>query len=144
MLYVPINRQWWLTCHMAFKSFYHCCIESVLTYCRPITACYVNCTDKDRKSLSQVIRSAERIIGLSLRPLDDIFRTPCLRRACGILKDEIHPANHLFTLLKSTCCPQCHMHGSVYFRDNHTPFSRERKRKVAKCIMKFCPLKCRK
>src|SRR4029434_8338202 len=39
------------------KSFYHCCIESVLTYC--ITAWYVNCTDKDRKSLSQVIRSAE-------------------------------------------------------------------------------------
>ena len=32
-----------------------------LTYC--ITAWYVNCTDKDRKSLSQVIRSAERIIG---------------------------------------------------------------------------------
>lgn len=81
------------------KSFYHCCIESVLTYC--ITAWYVNCTDKDRKSLSQVIRSAERIIGLSLPPLDDIFRTRCLRRACGILKDETHPANHLFTLLPS-------------------------------------------
>ena len=34
-------------------------------------------------------------------PLDDIFRTRCLRRACGILKDETHPANHLFTLLPS-------------------------------------------
>src|SRR4029434_846747 len=41
------------------------------------------------------------IIGLPLPPLDDIFRTRCLRRACGILKDETHPANHLFTLLPS-------------------------------------------
>src|SRR4029434_2371484 len=49
----------------------------------------------------QVIRSSERIIGLPLPPLDDIFRTRCLRRACGILKDETHPANHLFTLLPS-------------------------------------------
>ena len=81
------------------KTFYHCCIESVITYC--ITAWYVNCTEKDRKSLSRVIRSAERIVGLPLPPLDDIFRTRCLRRACGILKDETHPANHLFTLLPS-------------------------------------------
>ena len=80
------------------KSLYHYCIESVITYC--ITAWYVNCTDKDRKSLSRVIRS-ERIIGLPLRPLDDIFRTSCLRWASGIWKDETHPANHLFTLLPS-------------------------------------------
>src|SRR4029434_9076487 len=33
--------------------------------------------------------------------LDDIFRTRCLRRACGILKDEPPPPNHLFPLLPS-------------------------------------------
>ena len=70
------------------KSFYHCCIESVITYC--VNAWYVNCPDKYRKSLSRVMRSAEKIIGLPLPPPwhASPFRTRCLRRAGGILKDK--------------------------------------------------------
>ena len=59
------------------KIFYQCSIESVITYC--MTAWYANCTGKDRKSLNRIIRSAEKIIGLPLHPLDDIFKIRCLR-----------------------------------------------------------------
>ncbi len=81
------------------KTFFHCSIESILTYC--ITAWYTNCTDNDRKSLKQVTKTAENIIGLPLPSLDDIFQTRCLRRANSTLQDTTHPSHHLFTLLPS-------------------------------------------
>ncbi|XP_073669588.1 uncharacterized protein [Paramisgurnus dabryanus] len=81
------------------KVFYQCAIESVITY--GMTAWYANSTGKDRKSLDRVIRSAEKIIGLPLHRLDDIYTIRCLRRAHNILQDETHPSKHLFSLLPS-------------------------------------------
>lgn len=81
------------------RAFYLCSIQSVLTYC--ITSWYVNGTEADRKSLRRVIRTSEKIIGLSLPSLEDIFRTRCLRSTTNILKDETHPCHHLFSLLPS-------------------------------------------
>lgn len=61
------------------ESFNHCCPASVITYC--ITAWPVACTGKDRKSLSWVVRSALRIIGLLLRPLDGILKASTVHAA---------------------------------------------------------------
>ena len=59
------------------------------------TYCISESEDNDRKSLSWVINSAERIIGLPLPPLDDIFRTRSLHRAGW------DSPRHLFSLLPS-------------------------------------------
>lgn len=79
-------------------SFYHCSVESVLTYC--ITAWYANCSAADRRALQRVINTVQKIIGLPLPSLQDTFREG-LSRANSILKDTTHPYQHLFSLLPS-------------------------------------------
>lgn len=81
------------------KAFYHCCIESTQTYC--ITAWYVNCAAADRKNIQTVINTCQKIVGLPLPTLEDIFRTRRLLGANNILKDDTHPCHQLFSLLPS-------------------------------------------
>ncbi|KAI4883195.1 hypothetical protein NFI96_000241 [Prochilodus magdalenae] len=54
-------------------TFYRGTIESILSSC--ITAWFGNCTASDRKSLQQVVRTAEKIIGVSLPTITDIYTT---------------------------------------------------------------------
>lgn len=80
-------------------SFYRSAIESVLTYC--ITVWYSGCTAENRKALQRVIKTAERITGTQLPRLEDIYRTRCIRRVKGIIRDSTHPGHCLFTPLPS-------------------------------------------
>ncbi|KAI4894603.1 hypothetical protein NFI96_000714 [Prochilodus magdalenae] len=80
-------------------TFYRGTIESILSSC--ITAWFGNCTVSDRKSLQRVVRTAEKIIGVSLPTITDIYTTRCIRKANSIVDDYTHPSHTLFTLLPS-------------------------------------------
>lgn len=81
------------------KTFYSGAIESVLTQC--ISVWYGNSSNKDCKALQRIVRLAERISGSALPSLQDIYHKRCKSRAIKMIKDSIHPSNHLFTLLPS-------------------------------------------
>ncbi|KAI4880794.1 hypothetical protein NFI96_001798 [Prochilodus magdalenae] len=80
-------------------TFYRGTIESILSSC--ITAWFGNCTASDRKSLQRIVRAAEKIIGVSLPTITDIYTTRCIRKANSIVDDHTHPSHTLFTLLPS-------------------------------------------
>ncbi|KAI5109182.1 gastrula zinc finger protein XlCGF28.1-like [Silurus meridionalis] len=55
------------------SMFYRGTIESILSSC--ITAWIGNCTVSDRKTLQRIVRKAEKIIGVSLPSIMDIYTT---------------------------------------------------------------------
>ncbi|KAK2920678.1 hypothetical protein Q8A73_000163 [Channa argus] len=79
--------------------FYRGTIESILSSC--ITAWFGNCTVTDRKTLQRIVRTAEKIIGVSLPSIMHIYTTRCIRKANSIVDDPTHPSHTLFTLLPS-------------------------------------------
>ncbi|KAK3533991.1 hypothetical protein QTP86_000500 [Hemibagrus guttatus] len=79
--------------------FYRGTIKSVLSSC--ITAWFGNCTISDCKTLQWIVRTAEKIIGLSLPFMTDIYTTRCIRKANSIVDNPTHPSHTLFTLLLS-------------------------------------------
>ncbi|KAK1787349.1 hypothetical protein P4O66_002849 [Electrophorus voltai] len=80
-------------------TFYRGTIESILSTC--ITTWFGNCTTFDHKTLQRIVRTAEKIIGVSLLSITDIYTTGCIRKATNIVKDPTHPSHELFTLLPS-------------------------------------------
>ncbi len=83
----------------AMTLFYRGTVESLLTYC--ILSWFGSCTAEERHNLSRIVRTAEKIIGLSLPQLQDIYTERCVRRAGSILKDCSHPFYGLFSLMQS-------------------------------------------
>ncbi|KAK2899445.1 hypothetical protein Q8A73_012574 [Channa argus] len=79
--------------------FYRGTIESILSSC--ITAWFGNCTVADRKTLQRIVRTAEKIIGVSLPSIMHIYTTRCIRKANSIVDDPTHPSHTLFTFLPS-------------------------------------------
>ncbi|KAK0146651.1 hypothetical protein N1851_014048 [Merluccius polli] len=63
-------------------------IESLLT--GSFTAWYGSCTDKDRKALRRVVRTANNITGCELPSLEDLYTQRCLNIARRIIEDP-HP-----------------------------------------------------
>ncbi|KAK3549511.1 hypothetical protein QTP86_002479 [Hemibagrus guttatus] len=80
-------------------TFYRGTIESILRSC--ITAWFRNCTVSDRKTLQRIVRTAEKIIRVSLPSIMDIYSTRCIRKANSIVDDPTHPSHTLLTLLPS-------------------------------------------
>ncbi len=83
----------------AMTLFYRGTVESLLTYC--ISSWFGSCTAEERHNLSRIVRTAEKIIGVSLPQLQDIYTERCVRRAGSILKDCTHPFYGLFSLMQS-------------------------------------------
>ncbi|KAK3515311.1 hypothetical protein QTP70_013456 [Hemibagrus guttatus] len=81
--------------------FYRGTIESVLSSC--ITVWFGNCTVSAIicKTLQRIVRTAEKIIGVSLPSITDMYNTSCIRKANSIVDDPTHPSHTLFTLLLS-------------------------------------------
>ncbi|KAK0132200.1 hypothetical protein N1851_032990 [Merluccius polli] len=79
-------------------TFYRGTIESILSSC--ITVWYGACTVSCRKTLQRIVRAAERIIGVSLHPLQKIHNTR-ITKAIRIAGDPTHPSHSLFSLLPS-------------------------------------------
>lgn len=76
--------------------FYRITIQSVLTYC--ITSWYGNNGAEERQRLSRVIRT-ERIIGVPLSLLSEIYSQRCTHRGRCIIRDPSHPSHSLFSLM---------------------------------------------
>ncbi|KAK3532003.1 hypothetical protein QTP86_003229 [Hemibagrus guttatus] len=79
--------------------FYRGTIVSVLSSC--ITVWFGNCTVSDRKTLQRIVKTAEKIIGVSLPSIMDMYTTRCIRKANNIVDDPTHPSHTLFTLMPS-------------------------------------------
>ncbi len=71
----------------------------ILTSC--ITVWYGACNASCRKSLQRIVRAAEKIVGVSLPSLQDIYSTRLTRRALSIAGDPTHPTHNFFSLLPS-------------------------------------------
>ncbi|KAI3374360.1 hypothetical protein L3Q82_005961 [Scortum barcoo] len=80
-------------------TFYRGTIESILTTC--ITVWGGSYTVHNRKALQHIVRTAERIIGVPLPSLQDLYTTRLTRKATTIVNDASHPAHSLFSLLPS-------------------------------------------
>ncbi|KAK1792647.1 hypothetical protein P4O66_012581 [Electrophorus voltai] len=80
-------------------TFYRGTVESILSSC--IITWFGNCTAFDRKTLQRIVRTAEKIIRVSLLSITNIYITRCIRKATNIVKDPTHPSHELFTLLPS-------------------------------------------
>lgn len=80
-------------------AFYRGMVGNVLTYCI-VTRCG-GCTVSDKKALQRVVRGAERIIGVSIPPVEDLFKDRCRKRAENFVKDPSHPLHKLYELLPS-------------------------------------------
>ncbi len=80
-------------------TFYRGTIESILTSC--ITVWYGACNASCRKSLQRIVRAAEKIVGVSLPSLQDIYSTRLTRKALSIAGDTTHPTHSFFSLLPS-------------------------------------------
>ncbi|KAK3551076.1 hypothetical protein QTP70_011624 [Hemibagrus guttatus] len=68
-----------------------------------ITAWFGICTVSDRKILQWIVRTAEKIIGVSLPFIMDMYTTHCIHKANSIVDDpthhsHTHPTHILFTL----------------------------------------------
>ncbi|KAK1802604.1 hypothetical protein P4O66_004246 [Electrophorus voltai] len=51
--------------------------------------------------LQRIVRTAEKIIGVSLPSITNIYITRCIRKATNIVKDPTYPSHELFTILPS-------------------------------------------
>ncbi|KAI5621191.1 gastrula zinc finger protein XlCGF28.1-like, partial [Silurus asotus] len=69
--------------------FYRGTIVSILSSC--IIAWFGNCTVSDRKNLQRIVRTAEKIIGVTLPSFMDIYTTSCIRKAKSIVDNPTHP-----------------------------------------------------
>ncbi len=78
-------------------TFYRGTIESILTSC--ITVWYGACNTSCCKSLQRIVRAAEKIVGVSLPSLQDIYSTRLTRKALCIAGDPTHPTHSFFSLL---------------------------------------------
>ncbi|KAK3564751.1 hypothetical protein QTP86_024966, partial [Hemibagrus guttatus] len=74
-------------------------LQSILS--SSITAWFGNCTISDRKTLKQIVRTAEKIIGVFLPSITDIYTTRCIHKANSIVDNPTHSSHTLFTLLLS-------------------------------------------
>ncbi len=62
---------------------------------------YGACNASCRKSLQRIVRAAEKIVGVSLPSLQNIYGTRLTRKALSIAGDPTHPTHSFFSLLPS-------------------------------------------
>ena len=80
-------------------NFYHCAVESVLTYC--VSVWFPCCTKAEQEALQRVVKAAGRIIGSPLPSIASVCTSRCLRLSQRIIMDPSHPSHHLLRLLPS-------------------------------------------
>ncbi len=100
-------------------NFYHCSIESVLTYC--ITVWHARSSEVDKRGLQMIIKAAERITGSPLPSLKDLYNSQVLNNVKNILKDSTHPSFHLFQLLPSGRRYRCFKSRTRRYKDSFFP-----------------------
>ncbi|KAK1795852.1 hypothetical protein P4O66_008965 [Electrophorus voltai] len=96
-------------------TFYRGTVETILSSC--IITWFGNCTTFDRKTLQRIVRTAEKIIGVSLPSITNIYITRCSRKATNIVKDPHTP--HM------NCSPFCHLEEEWRTSEQETAALRE-------------------
>ncbi|KAM9816603.1 uncharacterized protein ACBT44_010847 [Syngnathus typhle] len=81
------------------KTFYTAIIQSVL--CTSITVWFGSASKQDKHRLQRTIRTAEKIIGINLPSIQDLYLSRTRNRARNISTDPSHPGCSLFELLPS-------------------------------------------
>ena len=79
------------------RAFYNSTIESILT--SGTTAWFGSCTAVEKKALQRVVKTAQRVVGGELPPLQEIYERRCVAKAESIIKDVHHPSYSLFNAL---------------------------------------------
>ncbi|KAK3540135.1 hypothetical protein QTP70_026882 [Hemibagrus guttatus] len=82
---------------LILTTFYRGTIESILSSC--ITAWFRYCIVSDHKTLQQIVMTAEKIIGVSLPSITDIYSTRCIRKANSIVDDPTQTSHTLFSAI---------------------------------------------
>ncbi len=103
-------------------QFYSAVIESVL--CSSITVWFGSASKSDIRRLQRTVRTAERIIGVHLPSLQDLFYSRVKKRAGNIITDPSHPGHDLFALLPSgrryrSLCTRTSRHKKQFFPPCH-------------------------
>ncbi|XDV31566.1 hypothetical protein PO909_002557, partial [Leuciscus waleckii] len=80
-------------------QFYSAVIESVL--CTSITVWFGSACKSDIRRLQRTVRTAEKIIGMHLPNLQDLYNARVKKRAGKIITDPSHPCHNLFAFLPS-------------------------------------------
>ncbi len=99
-------------------QFYSAVIESVL--CSSITVWFGSASKSDIRRLQRTVRTAERIIGVHLPSLQDLYYSRVKKRAGNIITDPSHPGHNLFALLPSgrryrSLCTRTSRHKNSFF-----------------------------
>ncbi len=99
-------------------QFYSAVIESVL--CFSITVWFGSASKSDIRRLQRTVRTAERIIGVHLPSLQDLYYSRVKKRAGNIITDPSHPGHDLFALLPSgrryrSLCTRTSRHKNSFF-----------------------------
>ncbi|XP_061132396.1 uncharacterized protein LOC133152636 [Syngnathus typhle] len=81
------------------KTFYTAIIQSV--FCTSITVWFGSASKQDKHRLQRTIRTAEKIIGINLPSIQDLYLSRTRKRATSISTDPSHPGCSLFELLPS-------------------------------------------
>ena len=80
-------------------NFYRAIIESILT--SSFTVWFGNATFQERRFLNRVVKRAQRIVGIEMNTLEQLYDKRLANRASKIATDSTHPSSHLFQLLPS-------------------------------------------
>ncbi len=99
-------------------QFYSAVIESVS--CSSITVWFGSASKSDIRRLQWTVRTAERIIGVHLPSLQDLYYSRVKKRAGNIIIDPSHPGHDLFALLPSgrryrSLCTRTSRHKNSFF-----------------------------
>ncbi len=83
-------------------QFHSAITESIL--CMSITVWFSSATKSDFRRLRRIVRTAERISGITFPALQELYLSRVSKRAGKITLDPSHPAHSLFELLPSGWC----------------------------------------
>lgn len=97
-------------------TFYRVAIESVLT--SSISLWYENSTTTDKEALRRVVRTAEKVIGVTLPFIQDLAPKHLLAKSTSILEYPSVPCHGTFSLLPSgkdsAACVEARFRNSFY------------------------------
>ncbi len=98
-------------------QFYSAVIKSVL--CSSINVWFGSASKSDIRRLQRTVRTAERIIGVHLPSLQDLYNSRVKKREGNIVTDPSHPGHNLFALLPSgrryrSLCTRTSRHKNIF------------------------------
>ncbi|KAK0148639.1 hypothetical protein N1851_011034 [Merluccius polli] len=87
-LYILRKLRWSRLPQRLMVNFYHCAVESVLTY--GLLVWFSGCTSAEKEAIHRVVRAAGKIIGVIFPDITTVYTSRCMRRVENILQDHLH------------------------------------------------------